>query len=239
MEPPATTSASREKFGALPPVSREPKMPPSIKRRAPPLARPLQRANGSRRPTGEVAGRDRGKVRRRAGRTVGSGPGGSAGRGGAGNIRPSPPAPRASRSATGPPEVESASPAARRWGGDGAGGVQAAGRGQAWDAPAAGALPVPAPPAALPGAHQGGHQWHFVSTWELSGPDDGEEAEKRKLSKSRCQWASEICCLWGKDASAFATKMRGGFWPALKMNWKVWTPVQFINVNYVPLQGRK
>ncbi|XP_035114170.1 peroxisomal membrane protein 2 isoform X3 [Callithrix jacchus] len=45
--------------------------------------------------------------------------------------------------------------------------------------------------------------------------------------------------LEGKDASAFATKMRGGFWPALKMNWKVWTPVQFINVNYVPLQGRK
>ncbi|XP_032127277.1 peroxisomal membrane protein 2 [Sapajus apella] len=44
--------------------------------------------------------------------------------------------------------------------------------------------------------------------------------------------------LEGKDASAFATKMRGGFWPALKMNWRVWTPVQFINVNYVPLQFR-
>ncbi|XP_064235634.1 peroxisomal membrane protein 2-like isoform X3 [Aotus nancymaae] len=28
----------------------------------------------------------------------------------------------------------------------------------------------------------------------------------------------------------------GGFWPALKMNWRVWTPVQFININYVPLQ---
>ncbi|XP_064235595.1 peroxisomal membrane protein 2 isoform X2 [Aotus nancymaae] len=41
-----------------------------------------------------------------------------------------------------------------------------------------------------------------------------------------------------KDASAFATTMRGGFWPALKMNWRVWTPVQFININYVPLQFR-
>ncbi|KAL4701524.1 hypothetical protein H8959_015528 [Pygathrix nigripes] len=27
--------------------------------------------------------------------------------------------------------------------------------------------------------------------------------------------------LEGKDASAFATKMRGGFWPALRMNWRV------------------
>uniref|UniRef100_A0A2K5YSF8 Peroxisomal membrane protein 2 n=1 Tax=Mandrillus leucophaeus TaxID=9568 RepID=A0A2K5YSF8_MANLE len=44
--------------------------------------------------------------------------------------------------------------------------------------------------------------------------------------------------LEGKDASAFATKMRGGFWPALRMNWRVWTPVQFININYIPLKFR-
>ncbi|PNI12984.1 PXMP2 isoform 4, partial [Pan troglodytes] len=42
--------------------------------------------------------------------------------------------------------------------------------------------------------------------------------------------------LEGKDASAFAAKMRGGFWPALRMNWRVWTPLQFININYVPLK---
>lgn len=65
---------------------------------------------------------------------------------------------RASGSAPGQPEVGSMSPAARRWGGDGAGRVQAAGRSRARGAPAAGARPVPAFPAALPGAHQGGHQ---------------------------------------------------------------------------------
>ncbi|XP_008564392.1 PREDICTED: peroxisomal membrane protein 2 [Galeopterus variegatus] len=44
--------------------------------------------------------------------------------------------------------------------------------------------------------------------------------------------------LEGKDTSAFAARMRRGFWPALWMNWRVWTPVQFINVNYVPVQFR-
>ncbi|KAF5923856.1 peroxisomal membrane protein 2 [Diceros bicornis minor] len=44
--------------------------------------------------------------------------------------------------------------------------------------------------------------------------------------------------LEGRDTAAFAAKMRSGFWPALRMNWRVWTPVQFININYVPLQFR-
>ncbi|XP_005085389.1 peroxisomal membrane protein 2 [Mesocricetus auratus] len=44
--------------------------------------------------------------------------------------------------------------------------------------------------------------------------------------------------LEGKDVSAFAAKMRSGFWSALQMNWKMWTPLQFININYVPLQFR-
>ncbi|KAM6165813.1 peroxisomal membrane protein 2 isoform 1-T1 [Erethizon dorsatum] len=42
--------------------------------------------------------------------------------------------------------------------------------------------------------------------------------------------------LEGKDAAAFATWVRSSFWPALRMNWRVWTPVQFVNINYVPLQ---
>ncbi|XP_075390483.1 peroxisomal membrane protein 2 [Tenrec ecaudatus] len=41
-----------------------------------------------------------------------------------------------------------------------------------------------------------------------------------------------------KDMAAFSVKVRRGFWPALQMNWKVWTPVQFVNVNYVPVQFR-
>lgn len=42
--------------------------------------------------------------------------------------------------------------------------------------------------------------------------------------------------LQGKAAGAGAATVRSRFWPALQMNWRVWTPVQFINVNYVPLQ---
>ncbi|XP_004709684.1 peroxisomal membrane protein 2 isoform X3 [Echinops telfairi] len=41
-----------------------------------------------------------------------------------------------------------------------------------------------------------------------------------------------------KDMATFSMKVRRGFWPALQMNWKVWTPIQFINVNYVPVQFR-
>ncbi|XP_016058653.1 PREDICTED: peroxisomal membrane protein 2 isoform X2 [Miniopterus natalensis] len=44
--------------------------------------------------------------------------------------------------------------------------------------------------------------------------------------------------LEGGDAAASAAKVRTAFWPALQMNWRVWTPVQFININYVPLQFR-
>ncbi|XP_076585890.1 peroxisomal membrane protein 2 [Chaetodon auriga] len=36
----------------------------------------------------------------------------------------------------------------------------------------------------------------------------------------------------------FEKKMRASYWTALKMNWKVWTPFQFININFVPVQFR-
>lgn len=44
--------------------------------------------------------------------------------------------------------------------------------------------------------------------------------------------------LEGKRLSDFESKVRNSYWTALKMNWKVWTPFQFINVNYVPVQFR-
>ncbi|XP_014442885.1 peroxisomal membrane protein 2 [Tupaia chinensis] len=44
--------------------------------------------------------------------------------------------------------------------------------------------------------------------------------------------------LEGKDTAALASQVRRSFWPALRMNWRVWTPVQFVNINYVPLQFR-
>ncbi|KAJ6656568.1 hypothetical protein lerEdw1_003455 [Lerista edwardsae] len=42
--------------------------------------------------------------------------------------------------------------------------------------------------------------------------------------------------LEGKNTSVFVKKMKSSYWAALKMNWKVWTPVQFINLTYVPMQ---
>ncbi|XP_032705093.1 peroxisomal membrane protein 2 [Lontra canadensis] len=44
--------------------------------------------------------------------------------------------------------------------------------------------------------------------------------------------------LEGKDAAAVAVQIRRRFWPALRVNWQVWTPAQFVNINYVPLQFR-
>uniref|UniRef100_A0A8D0GL60 Peroxisomal membrane protein 2 n=1 Tax=Sphenodon punctatus TaxID=8508 RepID=A0A8D0GL60_SPHPU len=42
--------------------------------------------------------------------------------------------------------------------------------------------------------------------------------------------------LEGKDLPSFAKRIKRGYWVALKMNWKVWTPFQFINFNYIPMQ---
>lgn len=44
--------------------------------------------------------------------------------------------------------------------------------------------------------------------------------------------------LEGKDMTVGITHAWSQFWPALLTNWRVWTLVQFINVNYVPLQFR-
>ncbi|XP_063769465.1 peroxisomal membrane protein 2 [Pseudophryne corroboree] len=44
--------------------------------------------------------------------------------------------------------------------------------------------------------------------------------------------------LEGKDLNILNQKLKDSYWSALKMNWKVWTPFQYINVNYVPVQFR-
>lgn len=44
--------------------------------------------------------------------------------------------------------------------------------------------------------------------------------------------------LEGKGFADLQEKLKNRFWPALKMNWKVWTPFQFININYIPVQFR-
>lgn len=42
----------------------------------------------------------------------------------------------------------------------------------------------------------------------------------------------------GKSHRTAQGETRHKIWPALKMNWKVWTPIQFINVNYIPQKVR-
>ncbi|XP_061529290.1 peroxisomal membrane protein 2 [Phycodurus eques] len=44
--------------------------------------------------------------------------------------------------------------------------------------------------------------------------------------------------LEAKGLDDFIKKIRGSYWTALKMNWKVWTPFQFVNVNFVPVEFR-
>ncbi|XP_054630819.1 peroxisomal membrane protein 2 [Dunckerocampus dactyliophorus] len=44
--------------------------------------------------------------------------------------------------------------------------------------------------------------------------------------------------LEAKGLDDFMKKIQRSYWTALKMNWKVWTPFQFINVNFVPVQFR-
>ncbi|XP_003792935.1 peroxisomal membrane protein 2 [Otolemur garnettii] len=44
--------------------------------------------------------------------------------------------------------------------------------------------------------------------------------------------------LEGQNTEDALARVRARFWPALRMNWRVWTPVQFVNINYVPLQFR-
>ncbi|KAM9858889.1 peroxisomal membrane protein 2 [Aulostomus maculatus] len=44
--------------------------------------------------------------------------------------------------------------------------------------------------------------------------------------------------LEAKGWEDFENKIRRSYWTALKMNWKVWTPFQFININFVPVQFR-
>uniref|UniRef100_A0A2K5TV73 Peroxisomal membrane protein 2 n=1 Tax=Macaca fascicularis TaxID=9541 RepID=A0A2K5TV73_MACFA len=199
---------------------------------------------------------------------------------------------RASGSAPGLPEVGSMPPAARRWGGDGAGRVQAAGRSRARALPrralAQYLLFLRLYPVLTKAATSGilsalgnflaqmiekkrkkEHSrnldvggplryavYGFFFTGPLSHffylfmehwiPPEVPLAGLRRLLLDRLVFAPAFLMLFflimnfleGKDTSAFATKMRGGFWPALRMNWRVWTPVQFININYIPLKFR-
>lgn len=42
----------------------------------------------------------------------------------------------------------------------------------------------------------------------------------------------------GQSSKDALNKIRQFFWPMLVMNWKIWTPLQYININYVPREYR-
>ncbi|XP_051692818.1 peroxisomal membrane protein 2 isoform X1 [Oryctolagus cuniculus] len=83
----------------------------------------------------------------------------------------------------------------------------------------------------------------FMESWI---PSEVPLAGVKRLLLDRLLFAPAFLLLFflvmnfleGKDVSTFAAKTRSSFWRALLMNWKVWTPLQFININYVPLQLR-
>lgn len=77
-------------------------------------------------------------------------------------------------------------------------------------------------------------QNHRVRVW--GPPDRGTPASVlRAVVITYCPHSPPF---QGRDAAALSVQIRRSFWPALRMNWRVWTPVQFININYVPLQVR-
>lgn len=56
------------------------------------------------------------------------------------------------------------------------------------------------------------------------------------LRRMKQQIVTNYCNVQFKGWEDFEQKVRGSYWTALKMNWKVWTPFQFININFVPVE---
>ncbi|KAG7480887.1 hypothetical protein MATL_G00061030 [Megalops atlanticus] len=87
---------------------------------------------------------------------------------------------------------------------------------------------------------------YFYQLLELLFPSTVPYCTLKRLLLDRLIFAPAFLLLFffimnileGKKWSVFQGKVRAGYWPALKMNWKVWTPFQFININYVPVQFR-
>ncbi|XP_042298132.1 peroxisomal membrane protein 2 [Sceloporus undulatus] len=85
---------------------------------------------------------------------------------------------------------------------------------------------------------------YFYLYLERAIPSDVPFATFKKLLLDRLVVAPAFLVLFffvmnlleGKDSSAFRKKLKSSYWAALKMNWKVWTPVQFINLGYIPVQ---
>ncbi|TSR04287.1 Ubiquitin carboxyl-terminal hydrolase 30 [Bagarius yarrelli] len=87
---------------------------------------------------------------------------------------------------------------------------------------------------------------YFYHLLELLFPTTAPFSTLKRLLLERLIFAPAFLLLFfvvmntleGKTNAELRDKLRARYWPALKMNWKVWTPFQFININYVPVQFR-
>ncbi|XP_050739840.1 peroxisomal membrane protein 2-like [Eriocheir sinensis] len=87
---------------------------------------------------------------------------------------------------------------------------------------------------------------HFYSLLDRWVPPGGKGAALKRLLLDRLGFAPLLLVLYlyllarmeGKSHRSAQGETRHKIWPALKMNWKVWTPIQFINVNYIPQKYR-
>ncbi|KAI5091324.1 peroxisomal membrane protein 2, partial [Silurus meridionalis] len=87
---------------------------------------------------------------------------------------------------------------------------------------------------------------YFYQLLELMFPASAPFSTLKRLLLERLIFAPAFLLLFfvvmnsleGKTNADLQAKLKARYWPALKMNWKVWTPFQFININYVPVQFR-
>ncbi|RXM90636.1 Peroxisomal membrane protein 2 [Acipenser ruthenus] len=87
---------------------------------------------------------------------------------------------------------------------------------------------------------------YFYQCLELLVPSSASHCVLKRLLLDRLIFAPAFLLVFflamnfleGKSWAAFQNRVRTEYWSALKMNWKVWTPFQFININYVPVQFR-
>ncbi|KAL4636115.1 peroxisomal membrane protein 2 isoform X1 [Arapaima gigas] len=87
---------------------------------------------------------------------------------------------------------------------------------------------------------------YFYQLLELLVPSSVPYCMAKRLLLDRLVFAPAFLLLFyvvmnvleGNKLPALQDKLRASYWPALKMNWKVWTPFQFVNINFVPVQFR-
>lgn len=87
---------------------------------------------------------------------------------------------------------------------------------------------------------------HFHAWLERTFPKSAENSAIKKLMTDRIFFCPTFLFVYiymlsifeGLGSEVAYEKLKLGFWPALLINWKAWTPLQYINVKYIPQQYR-